>query len=70
MSSFDEHWNAVKTDFVKSVEKLVLANSFYWLLWAIMMMPDESVCDDNAWQWSFIKGRNESFLWQRKTFNL
>jgi hypothetical protein len=70
VTNFDEYWNTVKVEFVKSVEKLVLVNSFYWSTWAVMMMPDENVCDDNAWQWSFLKGRNDSIVRQRKEFNL
>jgi hypothetical protein len=56
--------------FVQSVERLVLVNSFYWSTWAIMMMKDEAVCDDKAWQWAFIKGRTETFTRQRKEFNI
>lgn len=67
---FEEHWESVKESFVKSVEKLTLVNSLYWSTWAIMMLPDESVCDDNAWQWAFLKGRNETSTFQKKEFNI
>ena len=68
--SFESYWEQHGEAFTKSVEKLVLVNSFYWSVWGIMMLQDEHVCDDNAWQWKFIKGRNKTFVKQRKEFNL
>lgn len=68
--TFEDYWEEVKADFVRSVEKLTLLNNFYWSVWLFMMLPDESVCDDKTWQWGYLKGRIETLVRQRKEFNL
>ena len=72
LGSFEEYWAANGASFVKRVERCVLVNSFYWCVWAIMLLPhdNENVCNDDAWQWAFVKGRNETFIRQRKEFNI
>ena len=49
--SFEDYWRLNGAKFVKQVEKCTLANTFYWTVWAIMMLPhdNEHVCNDDSW---------------------
>ena len=54
--------------FMKDVECCLMLNSFYWLVWSLMMCKEEEECDPTIFNWEFCRMRCVLFAKQREWF--
>ena len=68
--TFEEYWAETKDKFIADVNKCLLLNNFVWAVWAMMIMSDKQVYDDDTWHWKFLPGRIEGYRMQKAEFGL
>jgi len=53
---------------VRQTKQNMILNSYYWAVWAIMMLTEKDESDSEAFFWDFLDGRSEMHMRYIKQF--